>query len=101
MARSHENYKITIEEQQALEALLRSPQTPQGLATKAKIILLTATGETAAEVTVDLKVTKLTVYRWRKRFKDHSLPGLQDRPRSGQPRKLSEEKVKDVLRMTV
>ena len=101
MARSHENYKITIEEQQALEALLRSPQTPQGLATRTKIILLTATGKTADEVTVELKVTKPTVYRWRKRFKDHSLPGLQDRPRSGQPRKLSEEKVKDVLRMTV
>lgn len=101
MVRSHEDYQITIEEQQSLETLLRSPRTPQGLSARAKIILLTAAGKTADEVTEELKVTKPTVYRWRKRFKDHSLSGLQDRPRSGQPRKLSEEKVKEVLRMTV
>lgn len=101
MARTHENYTITGEEQQALETLLRSPKTSQSLASRAEIILRTAGGRTAEEVASQLDVTLRTVYRWRKRFKDHGLVGLQDRPRSGQPKKLSEEKVKEVLRMTV
>ena len=101
MARTHENYTITDEEQQRLESLLRSPKTAQSLASRAEIILLTAAGHTAEQVAAQQGTTIKKVYRWRKRFKEQSLDGLQDRPRSGQPKKLSEEKVKEVLKMTV
>lgn len=101
MARTHEKYIITEEDQQALEKLLRSPKTSQSLASRAEIVLLTAYGKTAEEVAGQLDVTLRTVYRWRKRFKDQGVAGLQDRPRSGQPKKLSEQKIKEVLRMTV
>ena len=98
MARTQENYTITEEEQQALQKLLRSPKMSQGLASRAKIVLLTALGTTAEDVSEQLGVTLRTVYRWRKRFKDSGIEGLQDLPRSGQPKKLSEAKVKEVLR---
>jgi len=101
MARTHEKYTITDEEQQALNTLLRSPKTPQSLAGRVQIILLTAAGKNADEVAAEIGTTSRKVYRWRKRFKDHSLAGLQDRPRSGQPKKLSEKKIKEVLQMTV
>lgn len=101
MARTHEKFTITDEEQQRLESLLRSPKTAQSIASRAEIILLTAAGYTAEQVAEQLGTTIRKVYRWRKRFKKQSLDGLQDRPRSGQPKKLSEEKVKEVLRMTV
>ncbi|MEN8136781.1 MAG: IS630 family transposase [Thermodesulfobacteriota bacterium] len=101
MARTHENYTITVEEQQALDALLRSPKTAQSIAVRAQIIILTSAGKKSEEVATDLGITTRKVYRWRKRFKEQSLDGLQDRPRSGQPRKLSEEKIKEVLQMTV
>lgn len=101
MARTHEHYTITEEEQQTLEAMLRSPKTPQSLASRAEIILLTASGLTAEQVAVQLGTTTRKVYRWRKRFKDQRIESLHDRPRSGQPRKLSDKKVKEVLRMTV
>lgn len=101
MVKTHEKYTILEEEQQALESMLRSPKTTQSLAFRAKIILLTFSGETAEEVATHLNTTLPTIYRWRKRFKDLSIGGLHDRPRSGQPKKLSEEKVKDVLRLTV
>lgn len=101
MARTHEKYIVSEEDQQALEALLRSPKTAQGLASRARIILLTAAGKNAEEVATLLGTTTRKVYRWRKRFKEQSINGLFDRPRSGQPKKLSEEKVKEVLRMTV
>ncbi|WP_319587185.1 IS630 family transposase [uncultured Desulfobulbus sp.] len=101
MPRTHENYTINEDEQRSLEALLRSPKTAQSLVFRAEIILLTASGKTVEQVASQLGTTALTVYRWRKRFKDQGLTGLQDRFRSGQPKKLPKEEVKKVLRMTV
>ncbi len=101
MARTHENFTITDEQRQDLESLLRAPKTAQGLAFRVKIVLLTASAQTAEEVAGELKTTVRTVYRWRIRFKKLGLQGLLDRPRSGQPKKLTDEKVKEVLRMTV
>lgn len=100
MARTHEKYELKAEDRQALEALLRSPRTAQALVTRAKIILLTAEGQTAGDVASLLGTTTRAVYRWRKRFKDNGLEGLQDRPRTGQPKKLTEKVVKEVLRLT-
>ena len=101
MARTHENYKLGAEDREALEALLRSPTTAQSLAHRAKIILLTAAGQTPDEVSESLKTSVRAVYRWRKRFKDQGFAGLKDRPRPGQPKKISLETVKEVLRLTV
>lgn len=101
MARIHEKYTITEEQRVELESLLRSPKTAQSLASRAKIVILTSAGKTAEELALQLGTTLRKIYRWRKRFKEHGIDGLQDRPRSGQPKKLSDEKVKEVLRMTV
>lgn len=101
MARTHENYTLKPEDRQALEALLRSPKTAQDLVSRAKIILLTAEGQIPETVAASLGTTTRAVYRWRKRFKDHGLEGLKDRPRPGQPKKLSEKVVKEVLRLSV
>ena len=101
MARTHEKFTITDEQRRELESLLRSPKTAQDLASRAKIVLLTASGKRADELIVELGTTLRTIYRWRKRFKEHGIKGLVDRPRSGQPKKLTDETVKEVLRMTV
>ena len=101
MARTHEKFTITDEQRQSLEALLRSPKTAQDLAVRVKIVLFTASGKTADELVIELGTTLRTIYRWRKRFKEHGMMGLADRPRSGQPKKLSDATVKEVLRMTV
>lgn len=100
MARTQEKYELKVEDRLALEAFLRSPKTAQALATRAKIILLTAEGQSAEDVASILGTTTRAVYRWRKRFKDNGLEGLQDRPRTGQPKKLTEKVVKEVLRLT-
>lgn len=101
MARTHEKFTIPEEQRQALESLLRSPKTAQALAFRAKIILLTASGKTAEELVAELGTSFPTIYRWRKRFKEQGIQGLADRPRSGQPKKLTDARVKEVLRMTV
>lgn len=101
MARTHEQYDLKVEDRKALESLLRPPKTAQSLVSRAKVILFTADGKTADEVSVTLGATTRSVNRWRKSFKNHGLEGLHDRPRSGQPKKLSEKVVKEVLRLSV
>ena len=101
MARTHEIYELKEDDRQALEAILRSPKAAQSLVSRAKMILLTASGIPPEEVAAALGTTTRAVYRWRKRFKDRGLEGLQDRPRPGQPKKLSEKVIKEVLRLSV
>ena len=101
MARTHEQYELRAEDRKALETILRSPKAAQSTVSRAKVILFTADGKNAEETAIALGTTSRAVYRWRKRFKDQGLEGLQDRPRSGQPKKLSEKVVKEVLRLSV
>lgn len=101
MARAQESYRLKEEERQVLETMIRSPKTAQALSSRARIILLTASGKSAEDVASTVGTTTRSVYKWRKRFKDHGLAGLHDRPRTGQPKKLSEKTVKEVLRLTV
>ena len=84
-----------------LGTLVRSSKTAQAPALRARIVLLCGAGKTAAEVAGALGVTTATVYKWRNRFRESGLEGLKDRPRPGQPKKITEETVKRVLTMTV
>lgn len=101
MARTHEKYKLTAEDHQALESLLRSPKTAQGLVLRARIVLLSGAGQTVPEVAASLGTSTRAVYKWRNRYKANGLDGLKDQPRSGQPKKLTADKIKEVLTMTV
>lgn len=101
MARTHEKYELTAEDRQALEALLRPPKAAQSLVLRARIVLLSGAGQTAEEVAALVGTSKLSVYKWRNRFRASGLDGLKDLPRSGQPKKLSAKKVKEVLTLTV
>lgn len=101
MARKHEKHEVTEGERKELEALLRSPKTSQSLALRARIILLCDSGQTVEEVVASLSTSSRSVYKWRNRFKTSGLEGLKDLPRSGQPRKLSADKINEVLTMTV
>src|SRR5512146_2548315 len=101
MARTPENYELTVADRQALEALLRSPKTAQSLALRARIVLLSGAGEAVEAVAASTGASTKAVYKWRNRFKESGIDGLSDQPRSGQPKKLSEQKIKEVLRLTV
>jgi transposase len=101
MARTHENFKLTAEDRQALEVLIRSPKAAQSLVLRARIVLLSGTGQTVEEVAALLGTSTRSVYKWRNRIKASGLDGLKDLPRSGQPKKLTAGKVKEVLTLTV
>ena len=101
MARTQDVYELSIVDQKGLAVLLRSPKTPQSWALRARIVLLSGEGETVEAVSAATGTSVRSVYKWRRRFQTSGLDGLRDLPRSGQPKKLPESTVKEVLRLTV
>jgi len=101
MARTTEIIELTASDRQALEALLRSPKTAQSLVLRVRIILMSAGGEPVEAIASATKTSTKAVYKWRSRYKKSGIEGLSDLPRSGQPRKLTDQKVKEVLKLTV
>lgn len=101
MARPQENIILAEADRQALEALLRSHKTPQSRALRARIILKSGARESVESIAASLGISTNSVYKWRRRFLESGLDGLLDLPRSGQPKKLTQEDVKNVLKLTV
>jgi transposase-like protein len=52
---------------------------------RARIVLLASEGTSNKEIAKRLYTTPQTVCKWRKRFYEEGLNGLEDRPRSGRP----------------
>ena len=92
---------LTVEENNRLVEWARRRKTAQALALRARIVMACAEGATNTEVSQRLRVTLQTVGKWRQRFVDQRLDGLLDAPRPGQPRKITDAKVEEVLAMTL
>ena len=93
--------ELTVEENNRLAEWARRRTTAQALALRARIVLGCAQGATNSQVAKRLRVTLQTVGKWRQRFVAQRLDGLVDAPRPGQPRKISDAKVEEVLAMTL
>lgn len=101
MVQTSKHIELTASDRQALASLLRSPKTAQSLALRARIVLKCSAGESVEAVATAVGASTKAVYKWRNRFKKSGLNGLSDLPRSGQPKKLTEQKIKEVLKLTV
>ena len=92
---------LTDGEREALQNWVRRPKSAQALASRARMILLCAEGNTNTAVAGKLHVRIQTVCKWRQRFVARRLDGLLDEPRPGTPRKVSDAEVERVLTMTL
>jgi len=101
MPKQSKDFFINHAERTELQRWRRVHSTPHNLAQRARLILLLADGMAPVDVMKTLDVTRPTVFKWRKRFEQDGVDGLLDQPRPGQPRKLTEKKCKEVLRLTV
>src|SRR2546426_1072718 len=88
-------------ERERLAQWTRRPKTAQGLARRARIILLCAAGASNTEVGAKLGVTKQIVGKWRSRFLEKRLDGLLDEPRPGAPRRVTDAQVEEVITKTL
>lgn len=99
--RKIEPVELSAEEREVLQGWARRRKTAQGLATRARIVLLAAEEWTSSAVADHLHVTRVTVGKWRSRFLERRLDGLVDEPRPGTPRKVMDADVERVITMTL
>ena len=83
-------FSVAAEHGGTLRGWLRSSKTDRSLAERARIVLLSSEGVSATEIQKRLDVTRPTVFKWRKRYRELGVDGLQDAPRSGRPTELTE-----------
>ena len=83
-----------------LNSWLRSTTLPQGQATRAKIIMSLAEGNSPTDIAAAQRVSRKTVHKWQKRFTEYGVDGLLDQPRSGRPTVIDAEITKRVLQLT-
>ena len=80
-------YRIepTDDERAILDERARAHTAPYWEVVRARIVLLASEGLANKEIAARLDTTPQTVCKWRKRFYEEGLGGLEDRPRSGRP----------------
>ncbi len=76
---------LTVSERRRLEKLAYSRTAESGLVVRVRIVLDAARGYSNNTIAARQGVHLDTVRTWRGRYADHGLDGLQDRPRSGRP----------------
>ena len=91
MVRERFAVRLTPEERDRLEHLVRAGRSPARVATRARILLKTSEGWSAPKVAQALDVAESSVYRIKRRFAEDGLDGvLQDRPQANRYRKLDD-----------
>ena len=92
---------LTPAERETLERWARRAKTAQAVAQRARLILGCAAGRTNTVVAQELRLTKQTVGKWRRRFLTRRLDGLLDDARPGAPRTITDAQVEHVLTRTL
>jgi transposase len=92
---------LSDEERETLERWARRPKSSQALAFRCRIVLAAAEGRSSTEIAAELGCTGSTVGKWRGRFARRGIDGLQDEPRPGKPRSISDEDVERVIVKTL
>lgn len=93
--------ELCDEERVALERYARGRTVSQALALRARIVLASAEGLADLQIARRLQVNRCTVRQWRKRYARQGIDGLTDTPRPNIHRKLHDEQVERVVRLTL
>ena len=77
---------LTAAQRRELEARARRYTSSYRDVIRAKIVLMAASGLDNEEIAARLDTNRVIVSKWRKRFFEDGLAGLEERPRGGRPR---------------
>ena len=77
--------ELTAEQRSVLESRARQYTLPYRDVVRAKIVLMAAAGMGNDEIAARLDTRREVVSKWRKRFFEQGLAGLEERPRGGRP----------------
>src|SRR3984885_4419718 len=93
---------VSDADRKELLSLSRQRSIPQGILLRVNIVLAAAEGRANHLLARELSTTMTTVLLWRKRYETDGLAGLfADRPRSGRPRRISEDKEAAIVEATI
>jgi len=99
--RQGKSITLTTEESNRLLEWTRRHKTSQALALRARIVLACQQDRSDGEVGRELRITRQTVGKWRRRFQSARLEGLLDEPRPGAPRTIGDAVVEQVIAKTL
>jgi transposase/transcriptional regulator with XRE-family HTH domain len=92
---------LTDEEREQLGRWARRRKSAQALALRSRIVLACAAGSDNKTVAAELGCSAATVGKWRSRFVELRLDGLDDEERPGRPPSITAEQVEDVVVATL
>jgi transposase len=93
--------ELADEEREQLQRWARRAKSAQSLALRSRIVLACADGADNKSVAAQLGCAQATVGKWRRRFVELRLEGLQDEPRPGRPPSVAIGQVEDVIVATL
>src|SRR5215468_10285408 len=94
--------RVSREDRQWLEALIRSGQTPQRVALRARMVLGAAEGRANHALAKELRISRPTLLRWRQRYVEAGVAGLlKDAPRPGRNKRIRAYKVEAIVNATL
>src|SRR2546426_11830581 len=82
---------ITPEEKQDLEGWAQSRTLPAGDVFRARLLLALAAGKSYRQIESGMQTSAATIARWRMRFEQEGLAGLEARHRGSRPRRATAE----------
>lgn len=83
---------LTREERRELAARARKYTSPYRDVIRAKLVLLAAEGLSNDVIAARLDTPRQIISKWRKRFFDQRLPGLEEEPRGGRSARFSPQR---------
>lgn len=93
---------LSDSERRQLLNISRHRSTPRGVALRVSIILGAAGGVANHVLARNLSTSLPTVLLWRKRYESEGMEGiLEDRPRSGRPKRISEDREAAIVEATM
>ena len=100
--RTSKQIEVSDRDREQLNQVVRNGNTPQKVALRARIVLLSADGISTGEIMHQLDTTTPTITRWRDRYETDGILGLlKDRSRLGRKRRIEETKVREVVDRTL
>ena len=97
-----QSLRLSKKERELLESFARAGSTPQKVVLRIRIVLRCAEGLAHHRVARELRTSRPTVLRWRRRFAQAGVEGLlEDAPRPGRKPKLTAEKEEAIVNATL
>ena len=92
--------ELSQEHREELTRWAQSRTLPSGDVFRARLMLALADGKSWNQIQVELHTSRPTIARWKKRFEEHGMGGLDPRHKGSEPRRVTSAVQAQVLRKT-